>query len=68
MSLLGLALVLAAAVCHATWNFQLKRIGGGPELVWLFSALTVVIYAPLALWVLVTDKDYLGHTVDRPAH
>ncbi|WP_323765928.1 DMT family transporter [Marinovum sp.] len=60
MSLLGLALVLAAAVCHATWNFQLKRIGGGPELVWLFSALTVVIYAPLALWVLATQAPVFG--------
>ena len=60
MSLLGLALVLAAAVCHATWNFQLKRIGGGPELVWLFSALTVVIYAPLALWVLVSQAPSFG--------
>lgn len=55
MSLLGLALVLAAAFCHATWNFHLKRVNGGPELVWLFSVVTVAIYAPLALWVLVTE-------------
>ena len=33
MTLFGLALVLAAACCHATWNFFVKRINGGPELV-----------------------------------
>nr|WP_321463711.1 DMT family transporter [uncultured Cohaesibacter sp.] len=50
MSLLGFLLVLAAAVCHATWNFFVKRINAGPELVWTFSLITVVIYAPLALY------------------
>ena len=42
--------MLAAAVCHATWNFFVKRINAGPELVWTFSLITVVIYAPLALY------------------
>jgi len=51
MSILGFALVLTAAFCHATWNFFVKRINAGPELVWLFSALSVVIYLPLAIWI-----------------
>lgn len=51
MSILGFALVLTAAFCHATWNFFVKRINAGPELVWLFSALSVMIYLPLAVWV-----------------
>lgn len=52
MSVLSLLLVIAAAVCHATWNFCIKRINGGPELIWLFSALSVLIYGPIALWIL----------------
>lgn len=50
MSLLGFSLVLAAAFCHATWNFFVKRIAAGPELVWLFSAIAAVIYLPAALY------------------
>ncbi|NVO22175.1 DMT family transporter [Donghicola mangrovi] len=52
MSALSLCLVIAAAVCHASWNFCIKRINGGPELIWLFSALSVLIYGPVAVWVL----------------
>ncbi len=54
MSLLGFMLVLAAAVCHATWNFFVKRINAGPELVWLFSLITVVVYSPLAIYFALT--------------
>ena len=60
MSLFGLALVLAAAFCHATWNFFVKRINGGPELIWLFSALTVILYLPLALGVVLVQKPEFG--------
>lgn len=56
MSLAGLALVLAAALCHATWNFCLKRINGGPELIWLFSLWVIILYAPVALWVLLVER------------
>ena len=60
MPIAGLALVLAAAVCHATWNYFVKRINGGPELIWLFSLVATVIYFPLALWILVVDRPSLG--------
>lgn len=56
MSLLGFSLVLAAAFCHATWNFFVKRINGGPELIWLFSLISVIIYLPLAAWIILTQK------------
>ena len=46
MSGLAFALVLTAALLHAAWNFLLKRINAGPELVWLFSILTLIIYLP----------------------
>ncbi|WP_108125816.1 DMT family transporter [Saccharospirillum mangrovi] len=50
MSLAGFLLVFCAALCHAFWNFLLKRINGDASLTWLFSALTVVIYLPLAIY------------------
>ncbi|PLX37714.1 MAG: hypothetical protein C0606_05390 [Hyphomicrobiales bacterium] len=56
MSLFGFALVLAAAFCHATWNFFVKRINAGPELVWLFSAVTVVVYLPVAIVAVVIER------------
>src|SRR5687768_1990041 len=54
MSAFALGLVLAAASIHATWNYLLKRSGGGTAFVWLFATLSAVIYAPLAaavVWV-----------------
>ena len=50
MSALGFALVLAAAFCHAVWNFFVKRIQAGAELVWLFSFCSVILYLPLAVY------------------
>ena len=51
MSALALALVLAAAGVHATWNYILKRSGGGTLFVWWFAALSALLYAPLAIGV-----------------
>jgi drug/metabolite transporter (DMT)-like permease len=48
----ALALVLAAALIHATWNYLLKRSGGGTPFVWLFAAASALLYAPLAIGVL----------------
>jgi drug/metabolite transporter (DMT)-like permease len=45
---LALALVLASAVTHATWNLLAKRAGGGVPFVWLFTAVSAAVYAPLA--------------------
>ncbi len=49
MSALSLGLILLSAVCHATWNLLAKRAGGGALSVWTYSALSALIYAPLAL-------------------
>jgi uncharacterized membrane protein len=51
MSGLALALVLGAACIHATWNYLLKRSGGGTLFVWWFAAVSAAIYAPLAFAV-----------------
>ena len=60
MTGLALGLVLAAAAAHATWNYLAKRAGGGVEFIWLFGAFASVLYAPLAIRILVVDKPSLG--------
>ena len=49
MSGFALALILCAAFVHASWNYLLKKSGGGIGFVWLFGALSSVFYLPLAL-------------------
>lgn len=49
------ALVLASAVIHATWNLWTKQIGDGSRrslLLWLLTGLSSLIYAPVALGML----------------
>lgn len=60
MSALALGLVLAAAFIHATWNYLLKRSGGGTPFVWLFATLSAIIYAPLAAAILWWTQPPLG--------
>jgi drug/metabolite transporter (DMT)-like permease len=51
---LALGLVLASALVHASWNFLLKKSGGGAGLITAASALSLVVYAPIvaaALWL-----------------
>lgn len=49
MNSLALVLVLLSALCHASWNYLLKRISGGPAFLWLVALLSSLIYAPIAL-------------------
>jgi len=49
MSGLALALVLSAALVHASWNYLLKKSGGGIGFVWLFGALSTALYCPIAI-------------------
>ena len=54
MSTFALTLVLLAAFCHATWNLFLKRSkGGGIPFFWLCGCIETLIYAPLAIWMIV---------------
>lgn len=48
MSTAALALVLVAAVLHATWNFAAKRSGGGLPFVWLGGMFSLALYVPVA--------------------
>lgn len=52
MPLLALLAVLLAAGMHATWNLAAKRAAGARQFVFLYSAMSVVIYLPVVLWIL----------------
>jgi drug/metabolite transporter (DMT)-like permease len=53
MTAFALALVLVAAVLHATWNLCAKRAGGGLPFVWLVGAIICTGYVPVLIgyWV-----------------
>ena len=63
VTLFALGLVLVSGSLHATWNLLAKRASGdasGPAFVWLYSALSTVIFAPLAAGVVVFGGARLG--------
>jgi len=60
MSAFALTLILVAAVVHASWNYFLKRSGGGTVFVWLFASLSALIYAPLAAAIIWWQKPVFG--------
>lgn len=60
MTPFALSLILAAAFVHASWNYFLKRSGGGTVFVWLFATLSALIYAPLAAAILWWQKPDFG--------
>jgi uncharacterized membrane protein len=63
VTVVALALVLFSAFVHASWNFLLKKSGGGTGLITAASTLSLVVYAPIvaiATWL----QGYQFH----PAH
>ena len=60
MTAFALALVLGSAVAHATWNLFAKRSSGGAPFLWLAFALSVPLYAPIAIAVLVVSGAHIG--------
>ena len=60
MSGFALALVLASAFVHATWNLLAKRAGGGAVFVWLFAAISMLLYAPIVAIVLIATDPGIG--------
>jgi len=53
---LALLAVLLAATTHATWNLFAKRAAGSRHFVWLYSLGSIVVYAPIVTWVLITQR------------
>jgi drug/metabolite transporter (DMT)-like permease len=60
MTGLAITLVLAAALIHASWNYILKKSGGGVGFVWTFALLSSLLYAPLAVGVVVYQHFQVG--------
>jgi len=60
MTGLALALVLTSAVLHAAWNYLAKRIEATSADAWLFAALSMILYAPLALGLVLVRHPVLG--------
>ncbi len=56
----AILLVLSSAVIHATWNYMAKRTYGGIPLVWLFGALSALLYSPLIVLLFLTTEVPLG--------
>jgi uncharacterized membrane protein len=50
MPLSALALVLLAAVLHASWNIAAKHAGGDQRFTLITSLLTSVLWLPIGLW------------------
>jgi drug/metabolite transporter (DMT)-like permease len=55
MSATALALVIAAAIMHATWNLAAKKAQGGQLFLVLCSLSTLVIYAIPTAWLVARD-------------
>lgn len=51
MPLSALALVLVAALLHATWNIVAKKTNGGPHFPMMSALMVSVLWAPLGLWL-----------------
>lgn len=60
MALFALSLILLASFIHAGWNLLAKRAAGGVIFVWLYSVASFVLYAPLVLYIVVTDRPEIG--------
>lgn len=60
MTVFAISLILVAAFIHASWNYLLKRSGGGTVFVWLFATLSAIVYAPIAVAVLWWTRPTLG--------
>ena len=56
----ALALVLVGAFIHALWNLLAKRAQGGAPFVCMFSAVALVVYAPLVAAILVWQRPHIG--------
>lgn len=60
MPLHALCAVLLAALCHAIWNLEAKRAASSRHFVWLYSAASLLLWAPAVTWVLTHAHASLG--------
>jgi len=60
LSLFALALVLGAAVLHATWNLLAKRAVADVPFLWLAYLVGAVVFAPFAMAILLIARPALA--------
>jgi drug/metabolite transporter (DMT)-like permease len=60
MNHLVIVMVLIAAFCHASWNFLAKRAGNSPGFIWLFAALSAILYMPVLLVFSIIERPQLN--------
>lgn len=60
MTLFSIVLILVSAFFHALWNLLAKRAHGGAAFTWLFSALTIPLWAPIVLVYVLLWKPQLA--------
>jgi drug/metabolite transporter (DMT)-like permease len=60
MTTLALLIVLVSALLHAFWNMLLKHTHGGLELLWLVFVAMVVVYIPVAAYILIIQQPVIG--------
>ena len=58
LSTFALALVLLAAVSHASWNISAKVAAEARHFVFLYSAGSVLVYGPIVLAVLLVERPH----------
>jgi drug/metabolite transporter (DMT)-like permease len=63
LSSFALGLILAAALCHATWNYVLKKSGGGIGILTLSAVLASIMLTPVAIGILL-----FGEFAFKPVH
>jgi len=57
---LALILIFASSLLHATWNLLAKRTKGGAVFVWLYDVLSIVLYAPLIIALIIVQHVQLS--------
>ncbi|TFJ94160.1 EamA family transporter [Lentibacillus salicampi] len=60
MSFLALTLIVISAFMHATWNYLAKRSEGGYAFVWLYMMITLVVFAPFVIGLLIFRNVQIG--------
>jgi drug/metabolite transporter (DMT)-like permease len=60
LTLFSIVLILVSAFFHALWNLLAKRAHGGAAFTWLFSALTIPLWAPIVLVYVLLWKPQLA--------
>jgi drug/metabolite transporter (DMT)-like permease len=57
---IALCAVLLSTLCHAVWNLEAKRAAGSRHFVWLYSCVSLLLWAPPVVWILLLPHACFG--------